>query len=428
MAVQTRHAGFSIVDLSRVHVATLALFCLCMFLAPTPLTVAMDNSTARRRLLRSLHREDAPQEDGAAEPDGVVPEATELEGAGGTTHLQLLPGADQSANVQRGEDTARHERMRRRLMSTLLASEVNVGSVGDPSARRMPLLSTFSNSFGADDSETAMRNYIQRDVDTRLYVTIQRMRAHAAGKAVSRWLKLQTDMRALRVDVGRVAHDAIFTPCIRRDALVIFFGWFVLLCGLDGHTPAANGGRPFYALFEVCSAIGNVGLSLGPYNNTAGVKASYSYDLCTFGKLIIVAVMMYGKCRALPSSVDAALLLLQPPASCDMMRNDGTINTAESSTTETQPSWQPPTLSTAPAEGSPSCTERLAASPDPSTTMEPPPPPPPSSDWQAPTLSTAPAEGSPSCTEPLAASPDPSTTMEPPPPPLPSSDKQHLGY
>ncbi|KAK6354710.1 low affinity potassium transporter [Orbilia brochopaga] len=91
------------------------------------------------------------------------------------------------------------------------------------------------------------------------------------------------------------------------DLWYVFLGLFAI-CIAEG-TRIAN--RTDYAftqfsvLFEVVSAYGTVGLSLG-YPN---VNTSFSSQLTTFSKIVIMAMMIRGRHRGLPYELDRAILL-----------------------------------------------------------------------------------------------------------------------
>lgn len=61
----------------------------------------------------------------------------------------------------------------------------------------------------------------------------------------------------------------------------------------------------FSILFEVMSAYGNVGLSLG----TMSTNTSLCGEFGTFGKLVICAMMLRGRHRGLPTSLDRPVIL-----------------------------------------------------------------------------------------------------------------------
>ena len=91
------------------------------------------------------------------------------------------------------------------------------------------------------------------------------------------------------------------------DLWYVFLGLF-LVCIIEGdriqdvNEPSFN---IFACLFEIVSAYGTVGLSLG----YPGIDASFSAEFRVLSKLIIVAMMLRGRHRGLPYALDRAILL-----------------------------------------------------------------------------------------------------------------------
>ncbi|KAK8927851.1 Low-affinity potassium transport protein [Metarhizium anisopliae] len=91
------------------------------------------------------------------------------------------------------------------------------------------------------------------------------------------------------------------------DLWYIFLGIFVLSISEAGkieHLAQPSFGL-FPIFFEAVSAYGNVGLSLG----YPGINASLSTEFSTFGKLVICAMMIRGRHRGLPYTLDRAIML-----------------------------------------------------------------------------------------------------------------------
>ncbi|KAK5080558.1 hypothetical protein LTS08_007920 [Lithohypha guttulata] len=91
------------------------------------------------------------------------------------------------------------------------------------------------------------------------------------------------------------------------DLWYIFLGCFCICCSeadkiMDTNDPAF---QVFPVFFEVASAYGNVGLSLGH----PSVTTSFSGKFNTFSKLVICAMMIRGRHRGLPVRLDRAILL-----------------------------------------------------------------------------------------------------------------------
>ncbi|OBA16116.1 potassium transport protein TRK1/TRK2 [Metschnikowia bicuspidata var. bicuspidata NRRL YB-4993] len=99
------------------------------------------------------------------------------------------------------------------------------------------------------------------------------------------------------------------------DLWFIFLGLFVI-CIAESSKIEAGDLRftIFLILFEIVSAYGTVGLSLG----YPGVDQSLSYKFTTLSKLIIIAMMIRGRHRGLPYALDRAIML--PDA--DMQKRD----------------------------------------------------------------------------------------------------------
>jgi hypothetical protein len=88
------------------------------------------------------------------------------------------------------------------------------------------------------------------------------------------------------------------------DLWYIFIGFFILSIS-EGGRLMTNDFSMFSVLFEVVSAYGTVGMSLG-YTN---VNASLSSQFTVVGKLVIIAMMIRGRHRGLPYGLDRAILL-----------------------------------------------------------------------------------------------------------------------
>lgn len=99
------------------------------------------------------------------------------------------------------------------------------------------------------------------------------------------------------------------------DLWFIFLGLFII-CIAEGNQLNENNYRfsVFSIMFEIISAYGTVGLSLG----YPGINQSLSYEFSTISKLVMIAMMIRGRHRGLPYSLDRAIML--PDA--DMQRRD----------------------------------------------------------------------------------------------------------
>jgi len=91
------------------------------------------------------------------------------------------------------------------------------------------------------------------------------------------------------------------------DLWYVFLGFFIICIVEGGRLANTNqyAFTMFSVLFEIVSAYGTVGLSLG-YPN---INASFSAELKVISKLVIVAMMIRGRHRGLPYALDRAILL-----------------------------------------------------------------------------------------------------------------------
>jgi hypothetical protein len=88
------------------------------------------------------------------------------------------------------------------------------------------------------------------------------------------------------------------------DLWYVFLGFFIIAIA-EGPKIVALRFTLFDCLFEVVSAYGTVGLSMG----AAGVNASLCSQFSVVGKLVIVAMEIRGRHRGLPYGLDRAILL-----------------------------------------------------------------------------------------------------------------------
>jgi hypothetical protein len=90
------------------------------------------------------------------------------------------------------------------------------------------------------------------------------------------------------------------------DLWYIFLGFFIITISEGGRLQSGDPGfTMFSVLFEIVSAYGTVGLSLG-YTN---INASFSAEFGVIAKLVIIAMQIRGRHRGLPYELDRAILL-----------------------------------------------------------------------------------------------------------------------
>lgn len=91
------------------------------------------------------------------------------------------------------------------------------------------------------------------------------------------------------------------------DLWYLFLGLFIVAIAEGGRLQNTNeyAFTMFSCLFEIVSAYGTVGLSLG-YPN---IDSSFSTEFSVVSKLVIIAMMVRGRHRGLPYDLDRAILL-----------------------------------------------------------------------------------------------------------------------
>ncbi|KAF8537025.1 cation transport protein-domain-containing protein [Trichophaea hybrida] len=101
------------------------------------------------------------------------------------------------------------------------------------------------------------------------------------------------------------------------DLWYIFLGLFIICIAEGGHieSTAEYAFTIFSVLFEIISAYGTVGLSLG-YPN---LNTSFSSKFNTVSKLVIIAMQVRGRHRGLPYELDRAVLLPKEQRDSELM-------------------------------------------------------------------------------------------------------------
>lgn len=137
-------------------------------------------------------------------------------------------------------------------------------------------------------------------MDTRLML----LRAYGGGQ-IPFAKKITYRLQELRVSFHFLIQHAL-QQSMAREIGSLWLAWFVILC-IEKFSPESDGHDDiFNTLFEVCSAYGNVGLSIGSQTKT---NCSLSADFGIASQLVVVIIMFVGRLRGLPSNVDGCLEL-----------------------------------------------------------------------------------------------------------------------
>ena len=296
-AINTRHAGMSVVPLVGLRAAALMLQLLMMYLAPVPFVVALRQSAVPRRRL-----------------SGAVGDVRAVASCDDLASAAAAAGDGDAAPVRPSAEVRRRyvEGRRLSLGPSVHHSESPLRAMDRNASRAASHLSTTSQAHDAmvDTREILIERYPDSAPPWRARVDL---RAKALGFHIRRGLR------------GAVAAQGF-----ARDAAALFLAWFLIAAIMqytaDGHrhskalagsddalaaheadgTPVAGSGALFYIIFELTSAFGNVGLSLGSIDHPDR-PVGYSGDLSTAALFIVGLVQIFGRTRDMPATVDSAL-------------------------------------------------------------------------------------------------------------------------
>jgi hypothetical protein len=286
-----------------------------MFLAPTPFMVVLrksddEASHSAEAIGRSVHHPDSSvlqikTESDISDPGALVPSGEELVGpkdgvemtsatkdtdsavggGGGWRKTVKLPGA----SLLRAR-TLTKENVETRMASRKLAMELAASQAG-------------GNSMGVLDFENSNVLHVAEDpfMDTRLVL----LKKYGGGH-VPTSVKIGYRLDALKKSLATLLGESSRAGT-SRDIAVVWFVWFLILC-VEKYTPRDSlHSNIFNCIFEICSAFGSVGLSIG----SEKVKnASFSADLHIFSQFLLLCVMILGRTREFPSEIDGSLQLV----------------------------------------------------------------------------------------------------------------------
>jgi len=161
----------------------------------------------------------------------------------------------------------------------------------DPGARR--------RSTASGSRQRRRGSFSNPHVDTRLLLL-----KRYGGKRVPLRAQVQFRAFALRRSVRGLVQQGLSAGLVKALAC-LWVVWFGVVCVENFKASGPSGNKIFNTIFEICSAYGNVGLSVG------GTKenTSFSADLHAVSQLVIILVMFGGHVRELPSNIDGSLQL-----------------------------------------------------------------------------------------------------------------------
>eukprot|EP01052_Picozoa_sp_SAG31_P005145 SAG31_NODE_222_length_19895_cov_34.907626_10_plen_370_part_00 len=263
--------------------ATLLVYLLMMFLAPSPFVAVLNKSDQKlvqaSRLRATL--------------------ASSITGKQLWDDMYSMPGFDGPASVTNAKA---NEKFVGRVLTAMLTigtvSDVNQTTDNDSADQRM--LDVEAGAVHAELRDGAEKEAWEHDVDTRLLLLVKypaarpplRDELQAALSAI--WHQLQSMARGLQAS----------SPV--RDCFFLWLMWF-LITAMDREEDVPKGAHSLFGVvFELVSAFGNVGLSLGSYKNPSS-PCCFSVDLPATCKLCVMLTMVVGRTREFPKKVDSAL-------------------------------------------------------------------------------------------------------------------------
>jgi Trk-type K+ transport system membrane component len=260
-SISTRAGGFNVIDLSRTSPAVQVLTVLLMYVAAYPFITAVQRSAE--------HAVKEPKPEAAAH---------DLD----TSALQRFIESNLEDLEHKSHSHEEEE-----------VSVVDHDTVDGSSITQSTMNNTLNNmSHITPKVKRRMRTYSSYFA-TPLAVNPVVEQKPEAGEAIN----------PLKVYVpGRLR--SVFS----RDMFLIF-GALILICAGVNHQlqydEYAHHFNVFGVIFEVVSAYGTVGLSLGHPTITTSFSTLYS----TFGKLVVCLLMLLGRHRGMPSVVDSAVYM-----------------------------------------------------------------------------------------------------------------------
>ncbi|KAK9447597.1 cation transport protein-domain-containing protein [Limtongia smithiae] len=265
-AISTRTAGLTVVDLADLHPAVQVSYLIMMYISVLPIAISVRRTNVYEDLSLGIYGPGAGSDEHG-------------EDGGGTT-----TESDDDGYVDEDDDGQMiHMRPRQ---------DSDIESVRDGHISHARLSSIRENGAmnGINEPEKRMLTRRASSVRETLRETHENVRRRQKSK--------KKDVR-----------PSFLSNHLRRqlsfDLWYIFLGLFII-CIADGDKIQDDSSFTIYAvLFEVVSAYGTVGLSLGYPNTNASLSAQFS----TVSKLVIVAMMWRGRHRGLPYALDRAVML-----------------------------------------------------------------------------------------------------------------------
>eukprot|EP01062_Namystynia_karyoxenos_P070133 TRINITY_DN65507_c0_g1_i1.p1 TRINITY_DN65507_c0_g1~~TRINITY_DN65507_c0_g1_i1.p1 ORF type:complete len:881 (+),score=258.43 TRINITY_DN65507_c0_g1_i1:105-2645(+) len=272
-AIQTRHAGMTTINLGldsgddrgRVSPATIVTYLMMMFLAPVPFLAVL-----------------------------------------GSTMPDFTNDSMRARMRDRGNRSPMLECSRDLSLQLLAATQQRDGADGA--------------AGGAQDGDAAADGPVTEE-ELLHYIDCRALLMTKYPDASVPWReRVGVRVRAVRYHL-RLLAEKLWHRRLMRDMLLLWFAWFLIASAQKRHVSGIR--DQIFILFELVTAYGNVGLSLGSTKPQTDPDycgyCAYSVDLGTLGKIVLILVMVLGRTRELPMQIDGALQIRDGVTEAAMM-------------------------------------------------------------------------------------------------------------
>ncbi|CAB4255138.1 some similarities with Saccharomyces cerevisiae YJL129C TRK1 Component of the Trk1p-Trk2p potassium transport system [Maudiozyma barnettii] len=271
-AVSTRTAGFGVVDLSQLNAATQVSYMLMMYVSVLPLAISIRRTNVYEEQSLGLYGEVESESEGEESAD----EEEEEEGS----------DEDENEDENENDDDDDDDDDDDKIYNSDIAERSNHS-----------LEDTIEGSSQSNKSSTLSHRSSQNNKRKKKKKKKSKKKKRKRGSG-----EPESEHMSTKSFIGQHLRKQL-----SFDLWFVFLGLFIIcICEndkiKDQTMPNFN---VFSILFEVVSAYGTVGLSLG-YPTT---NQSFSARFTTLSKLVIICMLIRGRNRGLPYSLDRAIIL-----------------------------------------------------------------------------------------------------------------------
>ncbi|KAI7938640.1 hypothetical protein MJO28_014219 [Puccinia striiformis f. sp. tritici] len=267
-SLSVRAAGFSTISLGDLAPAVQVLFIIMMYIAVYPIAISIRATNVyEERSLGIFHSEEELDQTGFEDPKMRVDERDRHTGRGGPTEHPLNLG-----NLPHSFCTAPDETPN---SNTFLRNKREKSRLSR--STRFP---------------SAVDHRFSRQERNENPATFDRQSDYEGRTSTPSYLALHI-RKQLAFDIWWLAL-AVWCICIAERSKIV-----------NAQTTNTPSFSIFGIMFEVVSAYGTIGLSVGLPNSPTSMVGGFT----TFSKLVVIAVMLRGRHRGLPIAIDRAVIL-----------------------------------------------------------------------------------------------------------------------